>query len=125
MRILIGRKFSDGFVLAEILLALAIFAITATILIGALMYGYQGTRLSGDRTRAAQLASQATEAVRNIANPNYSNLSSYTNNTTYYLTTVAGQWQITTVPQSIGIYTRTLVFGDGPNGSRTLTVSVT
>lgn len=119
------NRFQKAFSLVEIILAIAVFALITTVMISAYVYGRQATQLSGNRSRASQLANEGMEAVRNIANPNYSNLSSYTNGTTYYLTQFNNQWQLTTVPSQIdGLFTRTLVFTDGPNGSRQLTVNV-
>ena len=116
----------EGFTLVEIILAIAVFALITTVMISAYVYGRQATQLSGNRSRASQLANEGMEAIRNIANPNYSNLSNYSNGTTYYLVQFNNQWQLTTIPSQIdGLYTRTLVFSDGPNGSRQLTVSVT
>ena len=119
------KQQKHGFTLVEIILAIAVFALISTVMISAYIYGRQATQLAGNRSRASQLANEAMEAVRNIANPNYSNLSNYTNGTTYYLSQFNNQWQLTTTPSTIdGLYTRTLVFSDGPNGSRQLTVNV-
>lgn len=114
-----------GFSLAEIILSIAVFALVGTIIISAFIYGRQATQQAGDRSRAAELTNETMEAVRNIANPSYSNLGNYSNGTTYYLTTAGNQWQLTTTPNTVdGIYTRTITFADGPNGSREITVNV-
>ncbi len=114
----------SGFSLVELVLAIGIFALIGSIIIGAFIYGRQATQQAGDRNRAAELNSESLEVVRNIANPNYSNLSSYVNGTTYYITVSGSQWQLTTTPTAIDNFTRTVVFADGPNGSRQATVSV-
>ncbi len=114
-----------GFSLVEILLAVAVFGMISLIMITAFIYGRQATAISVDRTRAAQLADEGLEAVRNIANPTYSNLSNYTNGTVYYLSTSANQWQLTTTPVTIdGTFTRNVVFSDGPSGTRIATITV-
>lgn len=122
---MILTKSKAGFSLAEIILSIAVFSLVGTIIISAFIYGRQATQQAGDRARAAELTNETMEAVRNIANPSYSNLSSYANGTTYYLTTAGNQWQLSTIPNVVdGIYTRTVTFADGPNGSREITVNV-
>lgn len=114
-----------GFSLVEILLAVGIFALFGTIMLSAFVYGREGVRLAGDRSRATELANGGIEVVRNIANPNYSNLSSFSNGTNYYITSVNNRWQLTTIPQTIdNKYTRIVNFSNGPNGSRKVTVTV-
>lgn len=112
--------------MVEILLAVAIFAMFATIMLSAFVYGRDGVRQAGDRGRATEIANAGVEVVRNIANPNYSNLSSFSNGTSYYINTVNNQWQLTATPQVVdGKYTRIVTFSDGPNGSRAVNVAVT
>ncbi|MDQ5943740.1 MAG: Type secretion system protein [Patescibacteria group bacterium] len=121
------RLLSDykGFSLVEILLAVGIFALFGTIMLSAFVYGREGVRLAGDRSRATELANGGIEVVRNIANPSYSNLSSFSNGTNYYITSVNNRWQLTIIPQTIdNKYTRIVNFSDGPNGSRKVTVTV-
>lgn len=115
-----------GFSLVEILLAVGIFALFGTIMLSAFVYGREGVKLAGDRARATEIANGGVEVVRNIANPNYSNLSSFSNGTNYYVNSVNNQWQLTTTPQIIdNKYTRVINFSDGPNGSRKISVTVT
>ncbi len=114
-----------GFSLIEILLAVAIFALFGTVMLSSFIYGRDGVRQAGERTRATELSSAGLEVVRNIANPNYSNLSSYSNGTNYYISSINNQWQLTTIPQLVDSkYTRIVNFSDGPNGSRKVTVTV-
>ncbi len=114
-----------GFSLVEILLAVALFALFGTIMLSAFVYGREAVKQAGDRSRASEIANGGIEVVRNIANPNYSNLSAFSNGTNYYVNYVGNQWQLTTTPQLVdGKYTRIINFSDGPNGSRKVNVSV-
>ena len=116
----------QGFSLVEILLAVGIFALFGTVMLSAFVYGREGVKLAGDRARATEIANGGVEVVRNIANPNYSNLSAFSNGTNYYVNSVNNQWQLTTTPQIIdNKYTRVINFSDGPNGSRKVSVTVT
>ena len=55
-----------GFTLIEIVLASSVFALIITASIGSLLYGQESTALAGKRARAAILAEEGLEAVRNI-----------------------------------------------------------
>lgn len=63
-----------GFALVEVLLSVSIFGLLLTFLVGGLIYGQESTALSGARTRATFLAEEGLEAVRNVRDANYSNL---------------------------------------------------
>lgn len=119
------RPNSAGFTLIEIVLAVAIFSLLGLMVVSAFIYGRESTAAAVDRSRAAELANEGIEAVRNVASTNYSNLAAYTNGTVYYVTVVANQWSLVTAPIVIdNTFTRTAVFADGPGGSRQLTVTV-
>lgn len=114
-----------GFSLIEIILAVAIFGLLGLIVASAFIYGRESTAVASDRNRASELANEGIEAVRNIASASYANLSAYTNGTNYYLTVVGNQWNLITTPQVVdGTFTRTIIFADGPNGSRQATANV-
>jgi len=111
--------------MVEIILTVALFGMLSLAVLSAFIYGRESSALSNDRSRASQIANEALEAVRNIETSSYSNLASYINGTTYYLTTVSNQWSLITTPQTVdGKYSRTVIFSDGPNGSRQVTVTV-
>src|SRR5690606_8634125 len=107
----------------EIILTIAVFGALSLAVLSAFVYGRDSGTFANDRSRAAQIANEAIEAVRNIASSSYSNLASYSNGSNYYLLSVGNQWNLITTPQTIdGKFTRRVVFSDGPNGSRKVTV---
>ncbi|HLD81816.1 MAG TPA: prepilin-type N-terminal cleavage/methylation domain-containing protein [Patescibacteria group bacterium] len=57
---------NDGFSLIEVMLASAVFALLVTALVGAVIYGRQGTTRSGESLRAQFLVEEGLEAVRSI-----------------------------------------------------------
>jgi hypothetical protein len=63
-----------GFSVVEALLASSLFALFLLVFVGALTYGTEGGRLAGDRARAAYLAEEGIEAVRNIRDESFANL---------------------------------------------------
>lgn len=63
-----------GFSLVEVLLSVSIFGLLLIFLVGGLIYGQEGTALSGARTRATFLAEEGLEASRNIRDSGFANL---------------------------------------------------
>lgn len=120
------RQNQQGILLIELVLAIAVFGMIALIVLSGFTYGRESTVISGDNSRGAQVANQAIEAVHNIAQASYANLSSYTDGTDYYLNTSGSQWSLSTSPTTINsIYTPKVVFSAGPSNSRQATVTVT
>lgn len=68
------KKGQSGFSLVEVLLSVSVFGLIVTALVGGLIYGQQSTAFSGARSRATILADEGLEAVRNIRDENFSNL---------------------------------------------------
>ncbi len=65
---------SNGFSLVEVLLATALFAIIVTALIGAIAYAQESVAVSGHKPNAVLLAEEGMEAVRNMRDEDFSNL---------------------------------------------------
>lgn len=119
------RNSKQGILLIEVLLAVAVFSMITLVVLSAFTYGREATSNAGDNSRAAQISNTAVEALHNIAQSSYSNLDSYTNGTTYYLSASGSQWAISSSPTTINtIFTPSLVFANGPNNSRQVTVTV-
>src|SRR5688572_29868315 len=64
----------QGFSVVEVLLAATVFGFLVTALIGAIVYGRASTAAAGDRARAVILAEEGVEAVRNLRDAAYANL---------------------------------------------------
>lgn len=102
----------SGFSSVEVVLAAATFALLVTALIGSYFYGQESTALAGNRARAVMLAEEGLEAVRNIRDANFSNLS----DGTHGLSTTGNQWNLSGVSDITGIFTRTItISSDGTN----------
>ncbi len=70
----IFKKNTDGFSIVEVLLAGSLFLIIVSTFIGAAVYGEESTVVAGQKSRAAFLAEEASEAVRNIRDDSFANL---------------------------------------------------
>ncbi len=79
---------SRGFSVVEILLAGSLLVVIVTAFVGAVIYGQESTVVAGGRARAAFLAEEGIEAVRNIRDESFSNLA----DGTYGLAVSNYQW---------------------------------
>mgnify|MGYP001582734235 CR=1 FL=1 len=112
---------SKGFSLVEVLLAVSVFALIVTGLVGGLIYGQQSTALSGARVRAEMLADEGLEAVRNIRDANFSNLT----DGTFGLTTTGNQWNLSGSSDTTDIFTRAITISAVDANRKQVTSTVT
>lgn len=94
-----------GFSLVEILLAVSIFGLLVTALVGGLIYGQESTALAGERARAVLLAEEGLEAVRNIRDAGFTNLT----DGPHGLAIAANTWTLSGTSDTTDIFTRSLV----------------
>lgn len=93
-----------GFSIVEALLASSIFAILVLAMVGAYLYGEESTALSGNRARAIYIAEEGLEAVKNIRDAGFANLT----DGTYGLSTTGNQWSLSGSSDTQGLYTRSV-----------------
>jgi hypothetical protein len=77
----------------------------ATILIGAFLYGQQSAAVSGMQGRAMLLADEGVEALHNMHDQSFANLT----NGTFGLAVSGGQWILSGTSDSSGVFTREVV----------------
>ena len=112
----------SGMSLVEVLLAIAIFAVVVTGVIGAIIYGQESTAVAGARERATKIAEEGIEAVRNIRDSGYSNLPV---DGTYGLVISGGVWTLSGASDITDIFTRTVTLSTIDSRTRNVTVDVT
>jgi len=101
-----------GISLVEVLLAVLLFGLMVTAITGALLYGRTSTNMSGNRQRANMLAEEGVEAVRNVRDASYSNLT----DGTFGLTKTSNQWALSGSSDTTDAFTRqTVVSSTGTN----------
>lgn len=110
-----------GFSSVEALLAAAIFALLATALVGAFLYGQEATALAGSRARATFLAEEGLEAARNIRDAGFSNLT----DGTFGVTTASNQWNLSGASDVTDVFTREVVVSTIDAKTKELTSTVT
>lgn len=116
-------KTHQGFSLVEVLLAVSVFGLIVTALVGGLIYGQQSTALAGNRARATMLAEEGLEAVRNIRDENYANLTHGAKG----LAISSDQWVFSGASDITDIFTRSIVIAPvgADDNKKKVTVSVT
>lgn len=95
----------SGFSLVEVLLSVTLFIFVVTSFLGILFYGEQSTAIAGNRARAVYLAEEGLEAVRNMRDENFNNLTDGTYGLTLASNGVSNQWNLTG-SETIDIFTR-------------------
>jgi prepilin-type N-terminal cleavage/methylation domain-containing protein len=118
-----GRSVTDrnGFSLIEVILSTAIFGLLTTALVGAYLYGVEATGLGGNRGRAALLANEGLEAVRNIRDGGYSNLT----DGDHGLAVSGNQWAFSGTSDTSTIFTRHVTIASVDSVRKTVTSQVT
>lgn len=118
--LVIKRWKESGFSPVEVLLAATIFGFLTTALIGAIVYGRASTASSGERARASQLAEEGIEAVRNIRDSGYANLT----DGTYGLAQSGNQWILSGSSDVTGIFTRQITIATVDSTRKTITANI-
>lgn len=101
-----------GISLVEVLLAVLLFGLMVAAITGTLLYGRTSTNMNGNRQRANMLAEEGVEAVRNVRDASYSNLT----DGTFGLTKTSNQWALSGSSDTTDVFTRqTVVSSNGTN----------
>ncbi len=116
-QLVIRRK---GSTLIEALLAVTVFSLFVTAVVGGMIYGRESTSLAGQRQRATSLADECEEAVRGIRDGSYSNLV----NGTYGLVLTGGHWTLSDIADTTDIFTRSVTIADGLANQKVITCNV-
>lgn len=109
-----------GFSLVEVLLSAALFAVLVTTFAGALTYGQESERLSGDRARATFLAEEGLEAVRNMRDENFASLA----DGSYGLALSGNQWIFAGTSDTTDIFSRSITVASVDADRKTIVADV-
>jgi prepilin-type N-terminal cleavage/methylation domain-containing protein len=112
---------SRGFSLIETLLSIAILAIIVPAAISAIISGNQTATTAGMQSRALFLAYEGLEAVRNIRDINFSNLT----NGDHGLTISGNNWVFSQASDTTDIFTRTITITDAGKNRKDIISRVT
>lgn len=103
------QKNSAGFLVVEVLVAVSI--ITASVLVGTAVAqkSIAVSRQAVHTLQATYLLEEGAEAIRIIRDNAWSNITTLTVATDYYMTFSGGMWSLSTTPSTVGIFTRKIV----------------
>ncbi len=107
-----------GFSIVEVLLASTVFALLATALIGAVIYGRESMATAGARGRALLIAEEGLEAGRNIRDSNFADLT----DGNYGLSLFGNQWLFSGTSDVVFPFTRQVAIST-PSADRKQVVS--
>lgn len=102
--------FSRGYFLIEVVVASSVIAVVLILLIGSIQNSVDVSHRALERTQASYLLEEGAEAVKSIRNVGWTSITAATLGTTYYLHWSGSQWSLTTTPETVGSFTRTVVF---------------
>jgi type II secretory pathway pseudopilin PulG len=109
-----SNRFQKGIGLVEVLVAISILSIlVGTLVLITNMY-LSGAESNLYSTQGAYLAEEGVEAVKSMSDVQWSNITSLSTSTNYFLTfsTSSSAWATTTKASSVGIFYRTFALSD-------------
>ncbi len=115
------KKTTLAFSQVEILLAIALYGLLVTGVLGVLAVAQRNTSVTGERTRAVALAEEGLEVVANLRNASFSNLA----NGTYGLALSGNQWTLSGSSDTSGIFTRQITISTVDANRKQVTSTVT
>jgi Tfp pilus assembly protein PilV len=118
------KKNNTGFFLIEAIIASAIISTTLVIMLGVMsnVVGVSATALQ--KTQASYLLEEGVEAAKILRNQSWTNITTLTPGTTYYLVWSGSAWSYTQTVQTTGIFTRSIAVATvSRDGSDNITTS--
>ncbi|MFA5791956.1 MAG: hypothetical protein WC884_02875 [Candidatus Paceibacterota bacterium] len=108
MKNFLKNKKNKGFMIVEVLIAASIITISILAAMTVTQKSVYVSRQAFHATQAAFLLEEGAEAVRVLRDNNWTNISLLTIGTNYYPTFSGGTWTLSSTPNTIDIFTRTV-----------------
>jgi len=107
-----SSHYTKGFFLIEVVIVASVIATVLMYLLGSIQNSVEVSQRSLERTQAAYLLEEGAEAIKSIRNATggWTILNAAANGVTQYLSWNGSVWSLTTTPQMVDIFTRTVVF---------------
>ncbi|MEI7809931.1 MAG: hypothetical protein WCI41_00015 [bacterium] len=119
------NKKSYGFMMVEILVAASIMTVIILAVMSVAQKTISVSRVSVESTQASFLLEEGAEVARTIRDNGWSNVLALNTSTTYYPTFTGGVWTLSSTPNTIGIFTRTVNISNVNRDNTTADISVT
>lgn len=104
------KKFISGFMVIEVLVAASIISASILATMAVAQKSVYVSRQALHTAEAAFLLEEGAEAVRIMRDNAWTNISSLTPGTDYYLVFDGGTWTLSLTPNTVGEFTRTIRF---------------
>jgi type II secretory pathway pseudopilin PulG len=114
-------KFVPGFLLIEVLLSVALFALLVAGLAGAIIYLQQNAVLATQADQALMLAGEGLEAARSMAASGFSGLA----DGNFGLVISGGAWTLSVQSDQTGMFTRQLAISNISPTVKQITSTIT
>lgn len=111
---------AKGFSLIEVILAVALFGIYATVLLGVLAYGNESAIRAADHARSVFLAEEGMEAIRSLRSASWDNLI----DGQYGVTSTPAGWLLLPTDDKIGRFNRRLIITSPDSSTKKITSAV-
>ena len=109
-----------GFLLVEVMLAIAVFLLLISVFTGAYLYGQESQVHASNRARAMLLAEEGLEAARNIKDARFGNLM----DGAYGLAISGNTWILSGPSDITDIFTRTLTISSVNDTRKNITATI-
>ncbi|MFH1200878.1 MAG: hypothetical protein V1484_00920 [bacterium] len=121
------KKFfkNKGFMIVEVLITASIITVSILAAMAVAQKSIYISRQAFHTTQAGFLLEEGAEAVRLLRDNAWSNISSLSVGTNYYPTFSSGTWMLSTVSNSVGIFTRTISVANVNRDNTTKDISIT
>ncbi len=101
-----------GFTALETAIGVSLVALVLTFVMTTVAQFINTGRTTTQKTQALYLAEETLELVRFVRDVSWTNISSLTNGTTYYIRVASGAVSVTTTPQIAAGFTRSFVISN-------------
>lgn len=112
-----------GFMMVEVLVAVSIMTISVIASMAVAEKALSVSRISLDTAQATFLLEEGAESIRIMRDNAWSNISNLNTNTTYYPTFSGSSWSMSTTPNTVGIFTRTVTISNVNRDATTADIS--
>ena len=96
--------------MVEVLIVVSVITVSIIVALSVAQKSIYLARQSLSQAKVAFLLEEGAEAARIVRDNNWSNISSLTLGTDYYLVFSGGTWTLSVAPSTVGIFTRKVVF---------------
>jgi Tfp pilus assembly protein PilV len=116
-------KNSKGFLIIEVIMVIFIISISMWAIMSVAQKSIQLSQRSLHSNQATFLLEEGAEATRMIRDATWSNISSLTVNTDYYLSFSGNTWTLTSNPEILGNFSRRIRFSNVNRNTTTGSIS--